>query len=135
VKKQVKKAAKKDTRAVTLLNRIEGLLSDALDECASIEKSVEKNVRALLRTAESSIAAARDYFVAPAKAVRKPAKKVIVKAAPKAKARVTAKKRPVAAKKHAPAKIAVAKRHPEVIAPATFVPPPPPATPPIITAH
>lgn len=52
-------------KAVTLLTKIETLLSDVLEECSAIEKSVEKNVGVLLRSAEVSIAAAKDYFIAP----------------------------------------------------------------------
>jgi hypothetical protein len=60
------KAKKRTTKkAVTLLTRIEGLLSDVLDECSAIEKSVEKNVRMLLRSAEASITVAKEFFVAP----------------------------------------------------------------------
>jgi len=91
---------KKTPKAVTLLTRIELLLSAVLDECYDIEKGVEKNVRALLRSAEGSIAAAKDYFIAPeaAKVARKIAKRpahviahrrVVGK---KAKASVAAKK-------------------------------------------
>jgi len=133
------KTVRKATRAVTLLTRIEGLLSDVVDECAAIGVSLEKNVRALLRTAESSIAAAKDYFIAPApaKVVRKPVKKVAAKARTKAKAKTkaaaVAKKRPAAAKRRAATTVAVAR--PRVIAPTPFVPPPAGATPSVITAH
>jgi hypothetical protein len=50
-----------------LLTRIEALLSDVLDECAAIGKSVEKNVGVLLR---SSITFARTS-VKPAAATRR----------------------------------------------------------------
>jgi hypothetical protein len=59
------KSKKHTKKAVTLLTRAETLLSDVLDECSEIEKSVEKNVGVLLRSAEASIAAAKDYFAAP----------------------------------------------------------------------
>jgi len=60
------KTKKRTTKkAVTLLTRIEGLLSDVLDECSAIEKGVEKNVRMLLRSAEASITVAREFFIAP----------------------------------------------------------------------
>ena len=59
------KAKKRTVKAITLLTRIEMLLSDVLEQCSEIEKSVEKNVRVLLRSAEVSIAAAKDYFIAP----------------------------------------------------------------------
>ena len=113
--KPAKKKMKKTTKAVTLLTRIEGMLSDVLKECSAIEKGLEKNVRALLRTAETSVEAARDYFVTPtpAKPVRKPAKRV----AAKPKAKVKAKRRPVA-KKHARPKVAP----PRTVALAPFVP-------------
>lgn len=57
------KSKKKSTKAVTLLTRMEALLSDVLDECSAIEKSAEKNVRALLLSAEKSIAKAKDFII------------------------------------------------------------------------
>jgi len=89
------KTKKKSPKAVTLLTRIGTLLSDAIDECSAIEKSVEKNVRELLVSAQSSILSARDFVVsaAPSFEVRKkPAKR-------KAKPSVKAKKRPAARKR------------------------------------
>jgi hypothetical protein len=70
------KSKKHTKKAVTLLTKIETLLSDVLHECSEIEKSVEKNVGVLLRTAEVSIAAAKDYFAAPElpKVPKKPAR-------------------------------------------------------------
>lgn len=70
------KTKKRTPKAVTLLTRIEMLLSDVLKECSVIEKSVEKNARVLLRSAEASIAVAKSYFVAPepSKVRRMPAK-------------------------------------------------------------
>jgi hypothetical protein len=59
------KAKKRTAKAVTLLTRIEMLLSDVLEQCSEIEKSVEKNALVLLRSAEASIAAAKDYFIVP----------------------------------------------------------------------
>jgi hypothetical protein len=59
------KSGKKKMKAVTLLTRIETMLSDVLDECSAIEKSVEKNARLLLRSAEASIAVAKEFFIAP----------------------------------------------------------------------
>jgi len=56
------KPKKKSTKAVTLLTRMESLLSDVLDECSAIEKSAEKNVRELLVAAEESIAKAKDFL-------------------------------------------------------------------------
>jgi hypothetical protein len=69
------KSKKRTTKAVTLLTRVETLLSDVLEECSDIEKSVEKNIRVLLRSAEASIAVAKDYFTAsePSKVRRKTA--------------------------------------------------------------
>jgi len=52
--------------AVTLLGKIETLLSDTLDECSAIEKSVEKSVRGVLLSAQESIATARDYILSAA---------------------------------------------------------------------
>jgi len=91
----MKTKKKKSPKAVTLLTRIGTLLSDAIDECSAIEKSVERNVRDLLVSAQSSILSARDYVVkaAPSFEVRKkPAKR-------KAKPAVKAKKRPAARKR------------------------------------
>lgn len=65
-KTTAKKTKKRTTKkAVTLLTKIETLLSDVLVECAAIGKSVEKNAAVLLRSAEASIADAKDYFTAP----------------------------------------------------------------------
>lgn len=55
----------KSKKTITLLTRIETLLSDVLAESSEIEKRAEKSVRVLLRSAEASIAAAKDYFTAP----------------------------------------------------------------------
>jgi len=137
---KTRKRAKKPTRAVTLLTKIERLLSDVLKEGAALEKGFEKNVRALLRTAETSVTAARDYFVkpAPAKVARKAAKpkaakRVVTAAKAKTKAKAKAKAKPVAAAKK-PAPRVVAAPRPEVILPVPLTPPAPPATPPVITA-
>ena len=86
------KTKKKSPKAVTLLTKIETLLSDALDECSAIEKSVEKNVRELLLSAQASISSAIDYVGGIA------ASAVPQKAAAKKKAKPSAK-----AKKRAPA--------------------------------
>jgi len=132
--KATKKRAKKPTRAVTLLTRIEGLLSDVLKEGAAIERGLEKNVKTLLRTAGASVEAAKKYFAAPtpAKVVRKAAKPKAAKRAP-AKAKAKAKAKPKAAAKK-PAHRAVAAPRPQVILPVPYTPPVPPATPPVITA-
>jgi hypothetical protein len=88
----MKTKKKKPTNAVTLLTRIETLLSDVIDECSDIEKSVEKNVRELLVSAQASIGSAIDFFrAAPSPAARK---KTTAKR--KAKPTVKAKKRPSA---------------------------------------
>ena len=97
MKSATKKATKKKaTNAVTLLTRIETLLSDVLDQCVGIEKSVEKNAREVLGSAQKSISSAIDYFsVAQSSEVPK-------KTAKKAKPSVKAKKRsttPVAKKR------------------------------------
>jgi len=76
----MKPKKKKPTNAVTLLTRIETLLSDVLKECSSIEQSVEKNVREALLSAQSSVTSAIDYFraapssAAPPRAAKKKAK-------------------------------------------------------------
>lgn len=137
--KATKKRAKKATRAVTLLTRIEELISDVLKEGAAIEKGLEKNVKTLLRTAEASVVAARKYFAAPAPAkvvVRKAAKPKAAKRAvapAKAKAKARPKAKHVAAAKK-PAPRVVAKPRPEVFLPVPVTPPAPPAGPPVITA-
>lgn len=57
------KSNKKHTKkAVTLLNKIETLLDDVLTECAALEKTVEKNVKELLRAAEGPIKAAKEFI-------------------------------------------------------------------------
>ncbi len=61
----MKTKKKRPPKAVTLLTKVETLLSDVLDECFEIEKSVEKNVRVLLRSAEASVVAAKEYFITP----------------------------------------------------------------------
>jgi hypothetical protein len=67
------KAKKRTTKkAVTLLTKIETLLSDVLDECAAVGKSVEKNVGVLLRSAEASITVAKEFFIAPEPAKDRP---------------------------------------------------------------
>lgn len=93
------KTKKKSPKAVTLLTKIETLLSDALAECSAIEKSVEKNVRELLLSAQSSISSAID-FVGGVAASAVPQKAAAKK---KAKPSVKARKRAPAptAKKHA----------------------------------
>ena len=85
---------KKTKKAVTLLEKVETLLSDVLKEGSAIEKSLEKNVRELLLSAKGSVDAAMNYFSAlPASAT---SKKV-------AKRKAT---HPVKAKKHVKAPVA-----------------------------
>jgi hypothetical protein len=88
---RVMKPKKKVKKTVTLLTKIETLLSDVLDEGLAIEKTVEKNVRELLLSAQSSISSAIDYFTAapPAEARHKPVK-TTAKTAVKAKKRAAA---------------------------------------------
>jgi len=91
------KAKKRKAATITLLTRIERLLADALVEFSAIEKSVEKNVRDLLVSAEKAVSEAKDYITPSAPPVR----------------RRTAKSRPRSA--HATAKRATkAKRIPRV---------------------
>ena len=79
----------KSKKAVTLLTRIETLLSDVLDECSAIEKSVEKSVREALASAQASVVSARDYImsVVPASEVGRGAAKSRKKAKPSTRAR------------------------------------------------
>jgi hypothetical protein len=90
----------KSKKAVTLLTRIESLLSDVLDEYSVIEKHVEKNVRAVLLSAQASVASALDFIGAlPSAGVRQKAAKSRkggrrhLKAKSKTKRSVSAKKR------------------------------------------
>jgi CHAD domain-containing protein len=99
------KRKKRAKKAVSLLTRIETLLTDVLDECVDIEKNAEKNVREVLLSAQSSISSAIDYFsgtsapAAPPPAAPMPP----AKATNKTKTKVTAKKKaPAKAKKGAP---------------------------------
>jgi hypothetical protein len=54
----------KSKKAVTLLTRVESLLSDVLDEYSVIEKQVEKNVRAGLLSAQESVKSAMKFISA-----------------------------------------------------------------------
>jgi division protein CdvB (Snf7/Vps24/ESCRT-III family) len=54
----------KSKRAVTLLTRVESLLSDVLDEYSVIEKQVEKNIRAGLLSAQESVISAMNFISA-----------------------------------------------------------------------
>jgi len=77
-----KTKAKKPAKAITLLTKIEALLCDVLAECSAFEKGVEKNVRGLLRTAEASIEAAKDYFTPAAPPKARPKKVTAKRRAP-----------------------------------------------------
>ena len=94
----MKSKKKKSKKAVTRLEKIEKLLSDVIDECSDTEKSVEKNVREVLLSAQASIVSAIDFISAlPSSEVRHRAAKR------KAKPSVSAKKhfKAPAAKKRA----------------------------------
>jgi hypothetical protein len=77
---------RKSKQPSTVVKQIEALLSDALDQLSIIEKSVEKNVRELLVTAEASVAKARD-FITPALAAAAPRKPVRARKHPARKGR------------------------------------------------
>jgi hypothetical protein len=68
------KAKRKSKKPVTLLTKIETLLSDVLGELSSVEKSVEKNVRELLLSAAASVVKAKDCFTAATVAAAVPHK-------------------------------------------------------------
>jgi hypothetical protein len=100
----------KSKKAVTLLTRIESLLSDVLDESSVIEKQVQKNVRAVLLSAQASVASALDFVSAlPSAVVRQKAAQSRQggRRRPNAKSK---KKRSVSAKKRFAAP-AAKKRH------------------------
>ncbi|MGO9992554.1 MAG: hypothetical protein ACLPTF_08560 [Steroidobacteraceae bacterium] len=90
----------KSKKAITLLTRIETLLSDALNEYSVIEKHVEKNVRAVLLSAQASVVSAIKFISdLPSSEVRQKAAKSRkggrrpLEAKSKAKPSVRAKKR------------------------------------------
>jgi hypothetical protein len=96
----------KSKKAVTLLSRAEALLSDVLDEYSVIEKQVEKNVRAVLLSAQKSVNSAMNFIGAlpdvqiPVKRRRRRAKaKTIAKERTRAKGSVRAKKASTAGKR------------------------------------
>jgi len=105
----MKATKKKPAKAVTLLTKIEDLLSDVLDECSAFERTVERNVKVLIRAAEASVTAAKKYFAAPppkparrpVKAVKKTARKAVKKAVKTVAKRPTTKARKPAASAHA----------------------------------
>ncbi len=101
----------KSKNPVTLLTRIEKLLSDLVDQYSVMGKSIEKSVRAALLSAQESIVYAIDFMGAlPSSAARqKTAKRPKraprhLKAKPKAKRLVRAKKRTASAAKKRVAK-------------------------------
>lgn len=102
----MKTKKKRTPKAVTLLTNVETLLSAVLDECFEIEKSVEKNVRVLLRSAEASVVAAREYFIAPERP--KVARKIAKRPAHASRHRVAGTRRrvPLAAKKRSIRRVA-----------------------------
>lgn len=62
--------AKRQPKPVTLLAKVEALLSDALAALSLIEASVEKTVRELLASAATSVAKAKELIPATSPAVR-----------------------------------------------------------------
>ena len=66
----MKSKKRKPAKTVTLLTKVEDLLADAIKEFSAIEKSVERNVRALLLSAEKSISTAKDVIIAAPAAAR-----------------------------------------------------------------
>lgn len=100
------KTKKRTPKAVALLTKVETLLSDVLDECFEFEKSVEKNVRVLLRSAEASVDAAKEYFIAPQPG--KAARKIAKRAAHVSRHRVAGNRRraPLAARKRSIRRVA-----------------------------
>ena len=81
----MKTKKRKAVKPVTLLTRIEKLLADAIVEFSAIEKSLEKNVKGLLVSAEESISKAKDFVtLSPAPAT---------KSRPRAKAKRTVRAR------------------------------------------
>ncbi|HTW31436.1 MAG TPA: hypothetical protein VMD76_07140 [Candidatus Sulfotelmatobacter sp.] len=89
----MKTKKKSPPKAITLLTRVQTLLADVLDGCSVIEKSVEKNVRELLVSAESSISKAKDFITPSASTAPR---HTAAKSRPRAKAKrvVRAKKVP-----------------------------------------
>jgi len=100
------KSKKRTPKPVTLLTKVETLLSDVLQQCSEIEKSVEKNALVLLRAAEASVAAAKNYFITPEppKIHRKGARTVAHVVRHRATRRRA--KAPIAAKRHSVGRLA-----------------------------
>ena len=80
----MKTRKKKPAKAVTMLVKIEKLLADVLSEFSVIEKSVEKNVRELLVSAEASISQAKEFMT--------PSAGTAAKRHPRARAKKTTRK-------------------------------------------
>jgi division protein CdvB (Snf7/Vps24/ESCRT-III family) len=89
----------KSKKAVTLLARAESLLSDVLDEYSVIEKQVEKNVRAVLLSAQDSVNSAMNFISALPTAAQIPSKSGRRRAKAKTKARPRARAKKTAARK------------------------------------
>ncbi len=91
------KTKKRTKKTVTLLTKIEKLLSETLRGCSAIEKNVETTVRELLTSAQKSIVAAAEFV--KASATFETEKKHVKKAKPVARAKKHAA--PVLARKRA----------------------------------
>jgi len=91
------KTKKRRAKPVTLLTKIETLLSEVLQECSEIEKSIEKNIPLLLRSAEGAVIAAKDYFTVREQTKVRKARP----AGPVAGRRVVRRVKPATVKKHA----------------------------------
>ena len=91
------KTKKRTKKAVTLLTKIEKLLSESLRQCSAIEKNVETSVRELLLSAQKSIVSAAEFV--KASATFETPKKSAKKAKPAARAKKHAA--PVLARKRA----------------------------------
>jgi division protein CdvB (Snf7/Vps24/ESCRT-III family) len=90
----------KSKKAVTLLTRVESLLSDVLDEYSVIEKQVEKNVRAGLLSAKESVKSAMKFISAlPDAQISYKSGRPHAKAKTRAKTSVRAKKTSAARKR------------------------------------
>ena len=91
-----RKKAMKSKKAVTMLTRAESLLSDVLDEYSAIEQHVEKNVRAVLLSAQKSVNSAMKFIsdlpTAKISQLSHKSEKRRAKARPKVKTSVRAKK-------------------------------------------
>jgi hypothetical protein len=64
MKSKRKSARKAAGTPITLLTKVEAVLSDVLDQLSSLEHTLEKSVRVLLSAAETSVTKAKG-FVTP----------------------------------------------------------------------